>query len=229
MVSTRPRRPRSRSGVSGKGLGPLPMLRLYGARAEHYDAELAPFEPLRAMAIERLLLRPGQLVLDVGCGTGLSLEPLLRRLGPKGKVVGIDQCSDMLAKAKERLASRKDALDKQVKLIHSPVDQARWAGPKADAALFHFTHDILQHPASVANVLAHLKPGARVVATGLQWAPPWLVPVNLAVMGCALYSVSSLHGLLQPWRGLANGLDDVDVDATWMGSIFIASGNVPSH
>ncbi len=222
MVSKR--LPRTRQSFSKRHSNQSAMQRLYGARAPSYDAELQPFEPLRALAIQRLELQPGQSVLDIGCGTGLSFEPLLASVGVAGKVTGIEQNADMLSKARQRLQGLGRTAQRQVQLIESPVDVAKWSGPKADAAIFHFTHDIALHPASVAHVMDHLKAGAHVVATGLQWAPPWLLPVNMAVMGCALYSVSSLHGLLEPWRELEAYLDDFAVESIWMGSIYMASG-----
>ena len=93
-------------------------------------------------------------------------------------------------------------------------------------ALFHFTHDVLREPQAIANVLAHLKPGARVVASGLQWAPPWVWPTNVFVLGAAMYSVTSLEGLSQPWDKLAAYLRDVEVQSALMGGIYIASGVV---
>ena len=199
------------------------MLALYRARAAHYDDELKPFEPLRVAAIERLQLQPGETVLDVGCGTGLSLAPLLQRLGPQGRIVGIEQCPDMLARARERLTP---AQRPQVRLVQASAEAARWRG-QADAALLHFTHDIVRHPAALDNVFAHLKPGAHVVATGLQWAPPWAVAVNAFVLGAALYSISSLDGLDRPWGGLEQRLKDFEVTPEWMGGVYIASGVVP--
>ena len=200
-------------------------LQQYRARANRYDSELTPFEPLRLEAIERLHLQPGEVVLDVGCGTGLSFAPLLQRLGPGGRIVGIEQCPEMLAKAGERLTA--EAWHQQITLVQASAEDARWQG-RADAALFHFTHDILRRPAALDNVLQHLKPGARVVATGLQWAAPWAWPVNLFVMGAAAYSVSSLEGLAQPWSELATRLQGFEVHPTWMGSIFMASGTWPA-
>ena len=202
---------------------PQAMLALYRARAAHYDEELAPFEPLRAAAIERLHLQPGQTVLDVGCGTGLSFEPLLQRLGPKGRLIGIEPCADMLDRARERLSP---AQRQQVTLLQASAQAARWRG-RADAALLHFTHDIVRSPAALDNVFAHLKPGARVVATGLQWSAPWAVAVNAFVLGAALYSISSLEGLDRPWSGLAQRLKDFAVSDEWMGGVYIASGTRP--
>ena len=54
----------------------------YRRRASVYDAELAWFEPMRRAAIARLPLQRGDTVLDIGCGTGLSLPLLLQAVGP---------------------------------------------------------------------------------------------------------------------------------------------------
>lgn len=199
-------------------------LQQYRVRAAQYDMELQVFEPLRLQAIERLHLQPGEVVLDVGCGTGLSFAPLLNRLGEQGQVVGIEQCPEMMGKAQERIAA--EGWEDQLVLVQASAEDARWSG-QADAAVFHFTHDVLRCPAAIDNVLAHLKPGARVVATGLQWAAPWAGPVNCFVMGAALYSVSSLDGLHQPWSELAKRLIDFQRHDAWMGSIYMATGTWP--
>jgi len=197
----------------------------YRARAPRYDRELLPFEPLRREAIERLQLTRGEVVLDVGCGTGLSFAPLLTWLGPQGRVVAIEQCPEMMALARERASQHGPGC---VTLVQAPVQEAQGL-VRADAALFHFTHDILRSPNALDQVLAHLKPGARVVATGLQWAAPWAWPVNLFVLGAAAYSVSSFDGLDQPWSELAVRLNDFAVHPTWMGGVFMATGTWPGN
>jgi SAM-dependent methyltransferase len=192
----------------------------YRLRAGGYDQELAPFEPLRRAAVDGLRLQAGETVLDVGCGTGLSFALLLGHVGDHGHVVGIEQCPEMMAKARARLPP---GARRRLSLVQAPVEAARWPG-QADAALFHFTHDILRNPRALDNVLGHLRPGARVVATGLQWAPPWAWPVNLFVLGAALYSVSTLDGLAQPWSLLGSRLKDLRVGPTSMGGVYMASG-----
>lgn len=42
--------------------------------------------------VELAAVRPGQSVLDVGCGTGSSLFPAAQRVRPGGRAVGIDIC-----------------------------------------------------------------------------------------------------------------------------------------
>jgi SAM-dependent methyltransferase len=197
-------------------------LEQYRRRAPVYDLELALFEPVRRHAIDRLALRRGQTVLDVGCGTGLSL-PLLRRLvGTSGRVVGIEQSPDMIEHAHERVAQNKW---KNVTLTCSPVETAV-IDVTADAALFHFTHDILRRADAVSNVLRHLAPGARVVASGLKWAPRWAWPVNLLVWPAALHSVTSLEGLHEPWSGLARLTGTLEVETMLLGAVYVAQGRL---
>jgi len=196
-------------------------LEQYRRRASVYDRELALFEPIRRLAISRLELRPGEVVLDVGCGTGLSLSMLRQRIGPKGRIVGIEQSPEMFAQARQRVARARWA---RVTLVCSPAEDADLR-VKADAALFHFTHDILQRPEAIANVLGHLNPGARVVASGLKWAAPWLLrPVNWLVLPAALRSVTSLDGMDRPWQLLQEQLGPMDVESRLLGGTYIASG-----
>ncbi|MBL0148732.1 MAG: methyltransferase domain-containing protein [Ideonella sp.] len=195
----------------------------YRRRAGIYDLELALFEPLRRKAVDRLALQRGETVLDVGCGTGLSLALLKQGVGASGHIIGIEQSPEMIARARARVAQHRY---RHVRLLCAPAEEAPIVG-LADAALFHFTHDILRRPEALHHVLQHLKPGARVVATGLQWAAVWALPVNLAVLGAALRSVSSLQGLRRPWSLLAQGLEAVEVQSLMLGAVFLAEGSCP--
>jgi SAM-dependent methyltransferase len=192
-------------------------LEQYRLRAATYDLELAVFEPLRRLAIARLGLQPGETVLDVGCGTGLSLAPLLQAVGAHGQVVGIEQSPEMIAQARQRLAK---SGHRNVALLCAPAEEAPITR-LADAALFHFTHDILRRPEALDHVLRHLKPGARVVACGLQWAPAWALPVNLFVCGAAWRSMSSWQGLAKPWELLAARVELLEVQPQWLGAVFL--------
>ncbi len=198
-------------------------LEQYRRRADVYDVELALLEPVRKRAIERLALKPGDTVLDVGCGTGMSLPLLQRAVGPTGRIIGIEQSPDMIEKARHRVA---EAGWRNVTLVNAPVEVADLASAMpqlADAALFHFTHDILRQPQAVAHVLAHLAPGAKVVASGLKWASPWLWPINLFVLPAALHSVTSLDGLDKPWSHLIGVTEDRGTETMLGGGVYIAS------
>jgi demethylmenaquinone methyltransferase/2-methoxy-6-polyprenyl-1,4-benzoquinol methylase len=192
----------------------------YRRRARLYDLELLAFEPLRRRAVRALALRAGETVLDVACGTGLSFPLLAPAVGAGSHVVGIEQSPEMIALARAR---RDRAGWAQVALIESSAEAARFRR-HADAALFFFTHDVLQSDVALANLRAHLRPGARIVAVGLQWAPPWALPLNAFVLGAALHSVTTFDGLDRPWERLARHLDDLVVEPAFGGAVYVATG-----
>ncbi len=194
----------------------------YRRRAPIYDLELALFEPARRAAIELLALRRGDTVLDVGCGTGLSMALLEQGVGARGRIVGIEQSPEMMALARQRVLEHGW---RNVTLVERTAEEAELPR-RADAALFHFTHDILREPLALQNVARGLRPGAAVVACGLQWASPWAWPLNLFVLGAALHSVTSLQGLDRPWTLLAQHLDKLRIDSMMGGSIYLVSGSV---
>ncbi len=190
----------------------------YRRRAAVYDLELALFEPVRRRAVNWLAPRAGDTVLDVGCGTGLSFELLQACIGASGQIVGIEQSPEMIELARERVARHGW---RNVTLLCSPVESARTT-IAADAALLHFTHDIMQREDALANVLQHLRPGAGIVASGLKWAPPWAVPVNLFVGPAAWRSVTSLDGLHKPWGKLAQHLGEPKLQQMLAGGVYLA-------
>ena len=197
-------------------------LRQYRSRARIYDLELLLFEPIRQRAIDLLRLKKGDRVLDVGCGTGLSFTALEGLVGPDGSIVGIEQSPEMFELARTR-ADENDW--RNVELISASVEEA--AIPiAADAALFHFTHDIMRTRKALANVVGHLKPGGRVVAAGLKWAPVRTMPLNFFVWNAALRSTSTLEGLARPWNHLEAILQGLEVEQMLGGTVYVASGIV---
>ncbi len=92
----------------------------------------APSRQFRAVAVKRLALQPGDAVIDLGCGTGLSLPLLVDAVGPGGQVIGVDASPHMLARARRR------------------VEAAGWRGVELVEA---FAQDF-QPPSPVDGVLA---------------------------------------------------------------------------
>lgn len=70
----------------------------------HQDLLDAQIAPLGRLALERAALRPGERVIDVGCGCGHSTLEISRHVGAGGGVVGIDVSAVMLERARERAA-----------------------------------------------------------------------------------------------------------------------------
>ena len=192
----------------------------YRARVQVYDFEIAIAEPLRRRAIAQLALKPGEAVLDVGCGTGLSFAHLEKFIGPRGAIIGVEQSPDMIAKARTR--ARENGWT-NVTLINAPAEEAH-LDRRTDAAVFHFTHDLMQTPAALENVFRGLKPGARVVATGLKWARWWSPGVNLFVRFAAMRSTTTMAGLDEPWRYLEPHLTGMVLQTAAGGGTYLAYG-----
>src|SRR3954452_13326845 len=72
----------------------------FGARAAGWDAEFGDDLPSYAKAVETAEPSPGDLALDVGCGTGRALPALAAAVGPSGRVLGFDLPPAMLDAAR---------------------------------------------------------------------------------------------------------------------------------
>ncbi|MEV8390137.1 MULTISPECIES: methyltransferase domain-containing protein [unclassified Streptomyces] len=68
----------------------------FGPRAADWDARFPDDGPAYAAAVADLGLRPGDAVLDAGCGTGRALPPLRDAVGARGAVLGVDLTPEML-------------------------------------------------------------------------------------------------------------------------------------
>ncbi len=84
-------------------------LRRYGAGARWCDVlsgERWVYGAGRAAGIELFAPSRGDIVVDLGCGTGLNFPALAAAVGREGLVVGVDRSAEMLAMARRRVADR---------------------------------------------------------------------------------------------------------------------------
>jgi demethylmenaquinone methyltransferase/2-methoxy-6-polyprenyl-1,4-benzoquinol methylase len=197
----------------------------YTRDASAYDSRTSAFETYRRRLVDLLPLRRGDIVLDVGCGTGLCFEQVRARIGEEGVIVGVDASRDMLAMAAARVLDRGWT---NVVLVRAPVEQAVFP-VVADHALFCATHDVLQSTAALDNVLAHVRDGGTVAATGGKWAPPWAIALNAGILALHAPYVSDFAGFDRPWARLAPRVEGLRVQEVAMGGGYLASGTVPAR
>ena len=130
---------------------------------DFYDAELrAHHEHLRA-AYE---ISPGDEVVDIGCGTGLTTREAARAAAP-GRVLGVDVSERMLERA--RRATAAERLD-NVRYELGDAEMHRFDPVAFDVAISRFGTMFFSDPAAAfANIATALRPEARLVL--LVWQP----------------------------------------------------------
>jgi len=133
------------------------------------ELEIAHRPVLKAlMAAARV--RPGEHLLDVGCGTGPGLLAALHAVGPQGRVTGIDIAPPLLARAAERLPDTVELL--QGDAARYPYSTER----PFDVIVSNFGMMFFD---DTVSALAHMRdvvrPGGRLAATvwGQPQANPW--------------------------------------------------------
>ena len=109
------------------------------------------------LAMDRLHLRPGQRVVDLGCGGGRTTLELASRVGPGGGVVGVDISAGVLARGRERAAQ---AGAGNVEFVHADVQVHDLGEARFDAAYSRFgVMFFADLVAAFANVRRSLRPG----------------------------------------------------------------------
>jgi SAM-dependent methyltransferase len=130
--------------------------------------------PFGEAAMDVLGLQSGQHVLDIGCGSGSTTLELAARVGPSGRVLGVDISTPQLESAKRRARA---------------LGVSNVAFENQDAAVFPFAADAFdcafsrfgimffaQPVAAFANIRSGLKPGGRIAFACWQTRErnPWL-------------------------------------------------------
>lgn len=121
--------------------------------------------PYRARAVELLDLEPGASVLDVACGTGLNFRRLQERIGPEGRLVGVDLSPRTLELARRRC--RKRGWD-NVELVEHSASTFQ-TEERFDAAICSFAIEIVpEWKPALARTLEAVVPGGRLAIVGFR-------------------------------------------------------------
>jgi arsenite methyltransferase len=120
----------------------------------------------RKLVYEALGARPGDRVLDVGCGPGFYSRELLDRVGPEGSVTGIDQSPQMLAVAKRRSEGFGNAAFEEGNAVALPVE-SEGCDRALSVQVLEYVQDF---GAALAEMHRALRPGGRAVIWDVDWA-----------------------------------------------------------
>src|SRR5215203_148263 len=118
----------------------------------------------RKATLERLALRSGESVIDIGCGPGFLCDEMAEAVGENGRVLGVDISDDLLTVARERNA--------RSRLTYEHGDAERLDQPEAsfDVAVSVQTLEFLNDPdRAIAEMFRVLKPGGRALILNTDW------------------------------------------------------------
>ncbi|MEO9255926.1 MAG: methyltransferase domain-containing protein [Tepidiformaceae bacterium] len=136
-------------------------------------------EPL----LNALAAKPGENVLDVGCGGGLTTLSIAQQVGPDGSAVGFDISEPLLELASSRA---KEAEISNAHFVHGDAQVEDAPGGPFDAATSRLgVMFFADPPAAFANIRRQLRPGGRLVFLCFQAAAdnPWYPGPALAKYG----------------------------------------------
>lgn len=105
----------------------------FAAKAATWDTRFGDDAPAYAAAVSEARFRTGDVLVDVGCGTGRALPALRAATGPTGVVVGLDLTPEMLAEARGRAAGSLVLAD----VCHLPFPTGAVDGLFAAGLLMH--------------------------------------------------------------------------------------------
>jgi ubiquinone/menaquinone biosynthesis C-methylase UbiE len=130
-------------------------------------------EPSKAVAA--LEIRRGQVVADVGAGSGYYTVRLAERVGPEGKVFATDIQPGMLALIRQRVAREKLA---QVEVVQASVERTGLPEGQLDLVLMVDVYHELSRPQDALRQLrSSLKPDGRLVLIEFRKESAW-VPIR---------------------------------------------------
>lgn len=134
--------------------------------APYYDfvtnlMTLGHARPLRRLTVDNALIKPGDSVLDVGCGTG-EVSLLAKTRAKAGKVYGIDPAPEMIAVARKKAARKKLDIDFRVGVIESlPFPDSGIDVVTSSLMMHHLPEDLKVR--GLAEIYRVLKPGGRLL------------------------------------------------------------------
>jgi SAM-dependent methyltransferase len=134
------------------------------------EAEEHPDQALDAMGI-----KPGMAIADLGSGVGYMSLRMAKRVGPAGKIYGVDLQPGMLAKLQEN--AKAAGVTNVVPVLGEPADPKLPAGAIDMVLMVDVYHEISQPQAMIRKLREALKPDGRLVLLEYRAEDP-KVPIN---------------------------------------------------
>jgi len=169
------RRPRGASDAVSPAAVQALVRATFNAAASHFDdPSLFFWDHCGTRTVELAGVAPGSRVLDVCCGAGAAALPAARRVGPGGRVIGVDLAERLLARA--RAKARALGLD-NVQFVEGDMNRLETADGSMDVVVcafgLYYAHDA---PAALAGLWRAVRPGGTLAVT--TWGRRALEPAS---------------------------------------------------
>jgi SAM-dependent methyltransferase len=130
----------------------------WAAHQARFDAAIHPHH---AQLMAAAAIAPGEAVLDIGCGNGLTSRDAARAAGPGGTVLGVDLSGPMLARAEQ--SAKDDGLG-TIRFEQADAQVYPFEAGAFDVAISRFGVMFFADPvAAFTNIASALRPGGRLV------------------------------------------------------------------
>jgi phosphatidylethanolamine/phosphatidyl-N-methylethanolamine N-methyltransferase len=189
--------------------------KVYQNIAKIYDYTYGPtLHPGRLEAIQKMSIRPGHAVLEVGVGTGINLA-----LYPQTcRVTGIDLSSKMLDKARHRIRSKRLP---HCEVVEMDASQMTYANDSFDVVYAPYVISVVPDPVKVAREMYRVcRPGGRVVILNhFKSRNPFLSKIETAISPMTVHigftADLDLPGFLEQAGLNPVSIDKVNVPKMW--------------
>lgn len=173
----------------------------YNAAAELFDdPRLSFWDRFGRRTVERLDLAPGSSVLDLCCGAGASALPAAERVGPFGKVLGIDLAENLVQRAQVKASIRRL---RNVELRVGDFDRLDLAPGSFDAVLCVFGIFFMADMAgALRRMWGWVRPGGRLAVT--VWGRDAFQPAEGIFWDAVRAERPDLYMEFNPWDRIAD-------------------------
>ena len=155
-----------------------------GQWARHQSDLDALFQGVSELLLARAAPRPGERVLDIGCGAGASSFLFADATAPDGEVLGVDISAPLVARAEAR---RRRIRTDRVRFVVADAAEHPFEAGRHDLAVSRFGMMFFADPAAaIRNVAGGLRSGGRLVLAawdGAERNPFFAVPRRIASDG----------------------------------------------
>jgi len=155
--------------------GAAPLSAQLGSRpAEEWALTLENGRRMEALEIDEVVsqigLRPGELVADIGAGTGIFSVPLARAVSPGGRVLSVEVDAGFLPLITSKASQ---AGLENIQPVLGEFGDPRLPRGDVDVAFLHdVLHHIEQRASYIQRLASYLKPGGRIVVVDYDMNVP---------------------------------------------------------